>query len=206
MSVDLFAYPPAPRHIVTTDSVLGNWRGPCLQGTIVGRARSGAVRVYSGSSVEEWLPEQVRLDPAIPEVRDLLVRGLGLPTWMRDGALPPWASAGLVACAAAGKRPLTLYQQTTAPGLGGFLFSSEPRGTRWIPAGDAPEVFRYLMQGPEDVLHEVALVPDAETLVLPWPGGPRAWRREQPAATLPPHALLQGVFNRTGPYRIPEIP
>lgn len=188
-------YEDAPRFVAVTDQVLGDWCGPCCQGTIVGRARSGTVRVYSGSSVEEWLPEQIRLNPAIPEVRDLLIRQLLLPSWVRDDTLPAWVSAGLVACAAAGKRVLTLYQRTQTPGLGGFLFTAEPRGTRWIPVGNAPEVFRYLMQDPGEVLHETALVVDSDTIVLPWPRGPRSWRRE-PVSTLPPHALLQGVFNR----------
>lgn len=86
------------------------------------------------------------VDPMEASVRDHLIRRLSLPGWMRDGAgLEPWQSAGLIACAAAGVVPRGMVDEAGA-GMAGPMFP---------------------------FTHDVVAMLDADTMVLPWPGGPR---------------------------------
>ena len=87
-------YPHPPQLIPATPELIKDWTGPLT-------AR------YSGFAQST---ETLYLDPLRPEVRDHLIRHFNLPTWMRDGPnrLEPWQSAGLIACAAAGRVPILL--------------------------------------------------------------------------------------------------
>ena len=158
-------YPDAPRYIPATDALLADWHGPVQQFTN-GRWEA---HTWSGATPEPWYAANVvRLDPVRPEVRDHLIRRLNLPDWMRDGDnLESWQSAGLIACVAAGTRPVGVSrinpicpdsQMTLAgPHTAGWVDE-----TTLINDRDRPSF---------------ALVLSDTTMLLPWPDGPRLWRR-----------------------------
>lgn len=145
--------------------------------------------------------DDVFLDPAQASVRDHLIRRLDLPAWMRDtdGGLEVWRSAGLVACSAtrvgAAKSPVGSIPQDWVdgaetiegssyrpPGWGddvrtmtwvgsrGWNVGRIARGRETGAAGKAAADAALLAYG-------CALMLDADTLVLPYPDGPRVWRR-----------------------------
>lgn len=143
-------------------------------------------------------------DPMLPEVRDHLVRRLNLPAWMRDGmGLEPRQSAGLIACAAAGVTPALLLTEWHRWGRAEqarhvWAVDLQHRAVCWLNWSGAGWCFNPTWQGvlleavaigPETgdagklaadtaaLAHGVALMDGPDTLVLPWPGGPRVWRR-----------------------------
>ena len=153
-------YPEADRYIPATPALLEGWCGP-------------VERMVGISVIESWSNMnhgdlRVRLDPLHPEVRDHLIRRLSLPGWMRDGAgLEPWQSAGLIACAAAGVRPKGLYVRKPNLYIGGDRME--------IVAGGVYDTDNTTTD--VALAHGCALMLDADTMILPWPGSPRIWRR-----------------------------
>jgi hypothetical protein len=153
-------YQEAPRHIrvPVPSAMIDGWTGPVdlwvPPGQFSFSGHWAPVALVGGklSAYYDGQQRDVRLDPMRPEVRDHLIRALNLPDWMRDRAdgIEPWISAGLVACAVAGVSPKYLRN---------------PRGHSL--RGFAPDA---------DPGHDAVLL-DVGTLLLPWPGGPRIWRK-----------------------------
>ena len=161
-------YPEAPRFIPATLDLLLGWS------TLVSVVTNGdRLTVASLSPPDEdgywpvtdghncWRVRigQMSLDPACEATRDGLIRRLSLPEWLRDtpGGTEPWISAGLVACSAAGIVPLNGH---------GKSVRRVPRTTRLAELNH------------NNLLAGYALRLDANTGALPWPGGPRLWKRQ----------------------------
>ena len=153
-------------------------------------------------TVQEKRIETLSLDPLRSEVHDHLARVFRLPTWMRDGAdLESWWSAGLVACTAAGSVPRDYFFHgwpdygSSAGKLceerngvaGGRLWAQLPSTYQFshVMLGYTQvDARRYddmttARSGLESAALKYggALWLDADTMILPWPGGPRTWRR-----------------------------
>jgi hypothetical protein len=121
---------------------------------------------------------------------------------MRTGFwLEPWQSAGLVACAAAGTVPRDYFRHSwpdykSSSGklneersgvAGGKLWAQLP--SPYYPSHIILEYEQVFSRRYDDMVTaraglEVealklgcALWLDADTMILPWPGGPRTWRR-----------------------------
>lgn len=168
-------YPDAERYIPATPELRTNWIGPLEYldldeddseewlpamyygnpcgtfGILCGEDRSAEWGVENAEAVAI-----MRFDPDRPEVRDHLIRRLNLPAWMRDapGGIEPWIAAGLVACAAAGVELVALENE--------------------------PEVVASIKRGMDLGIFDMGLAAvllDSDTLLLPFPNGPRIWRR-----------------------------
>ena len=173
----------------------GDWT-PCA---ILGPSRSPDYVVVSHFGYQPAARiDRLRLDARRPEVRDRVVRALDLPAWMRDtpGGLDVWQAAGLIACAAAGMVPRGLDTsrwgddfrepewETRGSGVG-FVPLRIVRASGWS-CEDTPAT---KVRGPETgdagrlaadtaaLANGCALMLDADSMLIPWPGGPRVWRR-----------------------------
>lgn len=194
-------YPEAPRHIPATPALMEGWCGPVQDSDW----SSQPLAWVPTRVVREDACFGISLDPARPEVRDHLIRRLNLPGWMRDGAgLEAWQSAGLIACAAAGvvsgdwfspwndsetwthyramhgvghlrvwvyKTPEDIAMTTHGWAIGKPL--KKYPNLRGHETGEAGKVAADAAA----LAHGRALMLDADTMVLPWLGGPRVWRR-----------------------------
>jgi len=185
-------YPDAPRHIPATAELRLGWSGPLAYVAdyfLVCSATCINGHVYHN---ERHQIDPV-LDPLRPEVRDHIIRRLSLPQWVRDGAgLDPWQSAGLIACAAAGGHVAALLGTWVRWGSAGMPAGFE-RHDRPLVAGNGPSAHWYAGRkkwpygggAPRtaDAADAAALaladalMASAEEMWLPWPGGPRVWRR-----------------------------
>lgn len=181
-------YPEADCHIPATPALLAKWCGPAEI-----RRYPDPWSPIAWDAATEAMVEgmEYQLDPFRPEARDHLIRRLFLPDWMRDGVglSELWQSAGLIACSASGVIPKeivpvwvheyadrwTRRDRAVSSGTldGWWLYGTAPftiRGGERGEAGKAAADAAALAQG-------WALMQDKDTMILPWSGGPRIWRR-----------------------------
>lgn len=197
-------YDPADRYIPATKELLTGWWGPVEVWirAMGGTTHNGAWVAESWNSHAVYASEKRRLDPMRAEVRDHLVRRLSLPAWLRDGAgLEPWQSAGLIACATAGAVPVGLLNGWATSN--GAYHRSDTNGlhvcqVRFTPFPGSSAAYGWrlcYLDGWEQIhgtetsdagktcadtaalAHGYALMLDADTMALPWPGSARVWRR-----------------------------